>query len=56
MNGDKAILTSPDLAKVLQAHYRAFVTGVRFVVRPDGEVALEVHFAQQPLQLKKAAH
>jgi hypothetical protein len=55
MSGDKQTLTAQELAKVLQRHYRQFVTEVRFVVQPNGEVACEVHFAQQALQLRVAA-
>lgn len=50
--GEKQTLTSAELAKVLQKHYRQFVTEVRFVARPDGEVAAEVHFAQRGLPLR----
>lgn len=50
--GEKQVLTSAELAKVLQAHFREFVAEVRFVTRPDGEVATEVHFAQRGLPLR----
>jgi hypothetical protein len=50
--GDKQTLTPTELAKVLQKHYRQFVAEVRFVARADGEVATEVHFAQQALPLR----
>lgn len=52
LNGDKQVLTSAELAKVLQKHYRQFVSGVRFVAREDGEVACVVEFAQKGLPLK----
>jgi hypothetical protein len=52
---DKQILTKAEMAKVLQKHFRQFVTEVRYVVQPDGEVACEVHFAQQAFQLRVAS-
>jgi hypothetical protein len=50
--GEKEVLTQAELHKVLQQHFRQFVAGVRFVVKPDGEVACEVEFAQRGLPLR----
>jgi hypothetical protein len=60
MDREKVILTPEKLRAAMQAHFRAFVSDVRAVVDPKtGVVALEVHFAQQPLsfeQTKTARH
>lgn len=52
MDREKVILTPEKLRAAMQAHFRAFVSDVRAVLdEKTGVVALEVHFAQQPLAL-----
>jgi hypothetical protein len=53
---EKVVMSEAELAKVLQAHLRRFVTGVRLTVKPNGEPVVEVQFAQQSLPLARASH
>jgi hypothetical protein len=51
MNAEKVVLSGDKLRAEMQKHFRAFVADVRVSVDKTGVVALEVHFAQQPLPL-----
>jgi hypothetical protein len=53
MDRERLTLSEKELAEVLQRHFRAFVAGVRFAVKPNGEVALEVNFAQPSLKMPR---
>jgi hypothetical protein len=49
-------MTECELKRVLQAHFRRFVTGVCFVPNEKGEVCAVVEFERNPKSGQASAH